>query len=209
MVAKAGIFDLDGVITDTAKIHFTAWKRMFDEFLDSYYAKKQEPPLPFTEEDYLHYVDGKPRLDGIRSFFQSRHIMIPEGLKEDDVTEQTIYGLAKKKQQMFIETINIEGIPLFPSTITFINQLHESSIMTAVVSSSKNCQMILNKVGIEDLFETRVDGLVLEELGLRGKPQPDMFLEAAKRIHVHPCDAFIVEDALSGVQARGPVESPP
>lgn len=201
MAINAAIFDMDGVVTDTAKIHFIAWKRMFDEFLATHAKQKIKSHQPFTRKDYLLYVDGKPRIDGIKSFFQARRILVPLGAKDDDELKPTIYGLAKKKQKIFIEHIDQHGVPLFPDTIEFIRQLHNHNIKTAIVSSSKNCQMILSIAGIEDLFAARVDGSVLDELDLAGKPQPDMFLEAARRINVKPCDAVIVEDALSGIQA--------
>jgi len=198
---RAGIFDLDGVITNTAKIHFAAWKQTFDEFLQSYSQQQQKPQRPFIEEDYILYVDGKPRIGGIRSFFKSRNISIPLGSSQDDPEAMTLHGVAKKKQAIFIELVNMKGVPLFDSTIRFIHQLIDNDVKTAIVSSSKNCEMILNKAGIEDLFLARLDGMSLDKLGLAGKPQPDLFLEAGRRIDVKPQDAFIVEDALSGVRA--------
>jgi beta-phosphoglucomutase family hydrolase len=193
MVLQAGIFDLDGVITDTATVHFKAWKRTFDVLLP--------PEHLFSEDDYLHHVDGKPRLDGIASFFQSRSMTVPQGTGLDDAPEQTMHGLAKRKQQLFLEMLARDGVPVFESTVRFIRHLRAQGLKTAVVSSSKNCKMVLEQAGLQDLFETRVDGVSLDELGLAGKPEPDMFLEAARHIEVMPEHALVVEDALSGVAA--------
>ncbi len=201
MTLKAGIFDLDGVITDTAKLHFVAWKQLFDEYLSLY---GKEPGLHesgFTINDYKYYVDGKPRIEGVRSFLHSHSITLPLGREDDDENRQTMHGLAKKKQGYFLETLDRCGVPLFQDTIKFIKQLIKNNIITAVASSSKNCQMILRRAGIEDLFKTRVDGSHLNALGIRGKPCPDMFLHAAKIIGIKPKDVFIVEDAIVGVQA--------
>jgi trehalose 6-phosphate phosphatase len=193
MVLHAGIFDLDGVITDTAKVHFKAWKNTFDALLPTKHL--------FSEDDYLHHVDGKPRLDGIVSFFQSRGMTVAQGESSDDASEQTVHGLAKRKQDLFLEMLTRDGVPVFESTVAFIRQLRAQGLKTAVVSSSKNCQMVLEQAGLQDLFETRVDGASLDEIGLAGKPAPDMFLEAARRIDVAPQHALVVEDALSGVKA--------
>lgn len=183
MIIDAGIFDLDGVITDTAITHYQAWKQTFDEYLAS---------QTFTESDYHQYVDGKPREAGIESFLQSRNIT---------VNASTLADLAETKQQRFLSALETEGVVLFPSTMSLIHQLRKQQIKVAVVSSSKNCQMILDRAEIEALFDTRVDGLTCQESGLPGKPAPDMFLEAASRIQVDPRRAFIVEDAISGAQA--------
>lgn len=201
MPFQAGIFDLDGVISDTAKVHLLAWKQMFDAFLKIYSEETNQPFVAFTEQDYLQFVDGKPRVDGATSFLESRHITLPLGNASDTSSVNSIYGLASEKQDIFLDYINQNGVPLFESTLAFIKALHENHIKTAVVSSSKNCQKILNKAGIESLFLTRIDGSLLGTLGLQGKPQPDMFLEAAKQIDVLPENAFIVEDAISGIQA--------
>lgn len=201
MGIRAGIFDLDGVITDTAKVHFYAWKQTFDDFLRIYCEKHAKIYHPFSKNDYLTYVDGKPRIKGILSFLHSRNINIPSYSSKDDETSITVTDLAERKQKLFLQTFDKKNITVFSSTIQLIHELHKKNIKTAVVSSSKNCQFILNKAGISDLFHVTVDGLLLKKLNLAGKPEPDMYLEAAKRLHVSPSDAFIVEDSIAGILA--------
>lgn len=201
MTIDGVIFDMDGVVTDTAKVHYRAWKIMFDDFLNHYAHKRKIPYVPFTQEDYLYYVDGMPRYDGIKSFLSSRNIKIPFGDPTDSANKESVCGLGKRKNDEFLHLIERDGVDLFPSTIALIKNLHEYHIKTAIVSSSKNCKTILKKAGIEELFDTRVDGETLNKLGLLGKPQPDMFLEAAKRLSVEPKNSIVIEDAISGVQA--------
>lgn len=201
MSLKAVIFDLDGVITDTAKVHCHAWKVMFDEFLTQYYTEQQQEFKEFTQQDYLSFVDGIPRHDGIRSFLKSRSILIPDGEESDGEQDITVCGLAKKKNKDFRQILEDEGVDLFQSTISLINQLKADDIKIAVVSSSRNCQTVLERAEITHLFDTKVDGTDLQKHDLPGKPDPAMFLEAAKQLSVKPEDAAAIEDAISGVQA--------
>mgnify|MGYP006277726193 CR=1 FL=1 len=199
---KAVIFDLDGVITQTAAVHSAAWKRMFDEYLRQRASKYQEAFKEFTHEnDYLNYVDGKPRYEGVASFLESRGIEIPHGAPSDSPEKETICGLGNRKDQKFNETLKTDGVKVFPSTTAFIKELKSRNIHTGVASSSKNCKNVLEAAGLLDLFETRVDGTVSAEMGLKGKPQPDIFTTACDNLGVRYDEAVIVEDAVSGVQA--------
>ncbi len=198
----AVIFDLDGVITDTAVLHVDSWKDTFDSYLKELEARGGEKFREFTHKgDYLPYVDGKPRYEGVKSFLTSRGIEVPFGDLSDEPDKETICGLGNKKNEYFIKNLKTEGAELFKSTLEFIKELHKRGIKTAVASSSKNCQTILESVGIEDMFQARVDGVVSVELGLKGKPEADIFLRAASEIGVVPSSAVVVEDATSGVKA--------
>lgn len=198
----AVIFDLDGVITHTASVHSAAWKRMFDEFLTVYAEKTGEPFREFSHtHDYLPYVDGKPRYKGVASFLQSRNIDLPYGDPADSPRQETICGLGNRKDELFNEMIAGGGVRVFSSTVDLIRDLRDRGIRVGVASSSKNCQAILDAAGLSDLFETRVDGIVSAELGLKGKPEPDIFTTACDNLGVHYDQAVIVEDAVSGVQA--------
>jgi beta-phosphoglucomutase family hydrolase len=197
----AVLFDLDGVLTDTARVHAEAWKRMFDGFLRSW---AQGHDLPFREfayeADYLPYVDGKPRYDGVRSFLASRGIVLPEGGPEDPPEAVTVHGLGNRKNVLVHELL-AEGVEPYAGSVALVHQLHGDGIRTAVVSSSANCAAVLDAAGIADLFEARVDGVVARELGLPGKPAPDTYLEAARRLDAPAPRAVVVEDAISGVQS--------
>ncbi|MDP8253360.1 MAG: trehalose-phosphatase [Candidatus Kaelpia aquatica] len=198
----AVIFDLDGVITDTAVLHVESWKDTFDDYLKELEAREGKEFREFTHKgDYLPYVDGKPRYEGVRSFLSSRGIEIPFGDLSDEAGKETICGLGNKKNEYFLKHLKAEGADLFKSTLEFIKKLHERGIKTAVASSSKNCKTILESVGIEDMFQSRVDGVVSVELGLKGKPEADIFLKAASNIGVEPSRSVVVEDATSGVEA--------
>jgi len=198
----AVLFDLDGVLTSTATVHSACWKKMFDEFLQGYLAEKGEPFQPFDiDTDYRLYVDGKPRYDGVRSFLESRGIELPQGSPDDALEERTVCGLGNRKDELFNEMVRSEGVEPYEGTIDWVRSLRSHGIKTAVVSSSKNCRVILQAAGIEDLFDTRVDGEVAARLSIPGKPAPDTFLEAAKQLSVKPDRAVVVEDAISGVQA--------
>jgi len=165
----AAIFDLDGVITKTALTHAKAWKAVFDEYLRLREKRNNEPFREFTLElDYLTYVDGKPRYDGVESFLESRDIKIPAGESSDPSDKETVCGIGNRKNEKFLEIIKTEGVEFYPSTIEFINQLKNSGVRTGVISSSKNCKHILEALGIEDLFQTRVDGEVSVKLGIKG-----------------------------------------
>lgn len=196
------IFDLDGVVTGTAKIHSLAWESMFNEFLEEYAEANNEPFVPFDPKtDYLGYVDGKPRMEGVKSFLASRDIELPFG-EIDDVSEMpTICGLGNRKNEVFTEILIKEGPEIYESTVEFIRTLKSLGIRIGIASSSRNCKLILELAKLEDLFETRVDGEVSLELGLKGKPNPDIFITAAENLGLHPHDCVVVEDAISGVQA--------
>lgn len=199
---QAVIFDLDGVVTETAEAHARAWKQMFDEYLENLGQREGKPYRPFDrEEDYLRYVDGKPRYDGVRSFLESRGIELDTGSPDDPPRRETICGLGNQKNVIYQEFIDIGLVKVFPAAVQLIRQLKSMKIKTAVVSSSKNCQKVLAAADIEDLFDVRVDGKASAELGLAGKPAPDIFLKAAEELSVSPEQAVVVEDAVAGVEA--------
>ena len=199
---KAVIFDLDGVITDTAALHSIAWKRMFDEFLHFRSEGAGTDYLAFSHErDYLPYVDGKPRYQGVSAFLQSRQVQLLYGDPSDPPHRVTICGLGNRKNQIFNQMIAEGNVTVFQSTVDFIHQLIQFGIRLGVASSSKNCLAVLNAVGLQALFETRVDGLISVELGLKGKPEPDIFTTACQNLGVINSQAVVIEDAVSGVQA--------
>jgi beta-phosphoglucomutase family hydrolase len=195
------IFDMDGVITRTAVVHSSAWKNTFDEYLSYRELKYKEPFSAFTQVDYLAFVDGRPRYKGVESFLQSRGISIPSGNPEDEPGRETVCGLGNRKNQFFNARLEKEGVPIYESTIQLVRQMLQNGIRVGVATSSKNCERVLEKAGIAHMFETCVDGVLSAELGLRGKPEPDIFSQACENIGVMPHRAMIVEDAISGVQA--------
>jgi beta-phosphoglucomutase family hydrolase len=198
----AVLFDLDGVLTQTARVHAAAWKQLFDQFLDEYAAVRAAAFVPFDiEADYRRYVDGKAREDGVRAFLESRGIELALGAPGDDPTVRTVHGLGRRKDQLFLHQLRAHGVERFEPAIELVRTLRAADVRTAVVSSSKNCTAVLEAAGITGLFDARVDGLDLGRLGLNGKPAPDMFLEAARRLDVEPSRAVVVEDAIAGVQA--------
>jgi trehalose-phosphatase len=192
---------MDGVITDTARAHATCWARTFDEYLEERTDRNGEPFEPFSEDDYLKYVDGKPRYDGVRSFLESRRIDLPEGRPTDPLDAETVCGIGNRKNAAFLTVLQEEGADAYPTTVRLVESLHERGIATAVITSSNNAEEVLRGAGVRDLFPVKVDGLDSSELGLAGKPMPDIFLEAARRLGVDPGRAAVVEDALSGVAA--------
>ena len=199
---KAAILDLDGVITQTAKIHASAWKKMFDLYNDQRKKEGKEAYKDFSiENDYPKYLDGLPRYDGVKNFLDSRGTSLPYGDKNDKPGSETICGLGNWKNELFNQLVKEKGAEAYPDTINKINEWRERGIKTAVISSSKNCKLILESIGIEHLFDTRIDGIVSAERNIKGKPAPDIFLEAAKELNTDPKDALIVEDALGGVEA--------
>jgi len=195
----AMVFDLDGVITQTQKTHAKAWQRSFDSFMESYYEGKEFRPFD-PNDDYFRFVDGKPRDEGVRSFLASRDITVPEGRQGDDEEALTVLGLCKKKNDIFLKLLH-EGFKVYDASIELILKLNNFGFKTAVVSSSKNCRAILHSANLFHLFDAVVDGTDQVALGLRGKPEPDLFLEALKRINVKPERAAMVEDALPGIEA--------
>lgn len=197
-VIKAAIFDLDGVITETADLHACAWKQMFDAFLQKHYPTQQSFDMI---GDYRRYVDGKPREMGVKGFLESRGILLRWGEPEDTIEDITIVGLGNHKNYIFNQLLHERGVKVFPSTVQLIETLRNKHIKTAVVSSSKNCQEILEAVHLNHLFNAQVDGKDAARLRLNGKPEPDTFLYAADLLEVSPREVMVFEDALSGVQA--------
>jgi alpha,alpha-trehalase len=198
---KAAIFDLDGVITDTASTHAKAWKVMFDQYNERRKKEGNEPYTTFTEEDYIQHVDGKPRYMGVKDFLASRNIDLPFGEPSDPPEKETICGLGNLKNQKFLESIQKEGVEVLEENVIKAKEWKKAGLRLAIVSSSKNCKMILDAVHLSDLFETRIDGIVSAQRNYKGKPAPDIFVEAAKILGVDPEEALIVEDALAGVEA--------
>jgi len=197
----AVVFDMDGVVTDTASVHARAWARMFDRFLRRRADVTGGSFSPFTDEDYRRYVDGKPRYDGVRGFLEARGITLPEGKSSDPPDAQTVCGLGNRKDQDFLEHLRRDGVEAFPTTVELLGRLRRAGVRTAVVSASRNLDEVLAAGGVEDLFEQRVGGVEAERLGLPGKPDPAVFLEAARRLGVEPWRVAVVEDALAGVEA--------
>ncbi|MFN2342574.1 MAG: trehalose-phosphatase [Desulfonatronovibrio sp.] len=193
----AVIFDMDGVITRTAKVHFKAWKKMFDQYLD----KRHPEETPFEEKDYLRYVDGKPRLEGIESFLKSRKISLSRGSEQDSPDTETIYGLGSRKNRYFNELIKKDGVEVYEPALQVLKDLRSAGFKTAVVTSSKNCVTVLEAAGISHLFDHKIDGVDAREQNLKGKPQPDIFLAAADKMGSRPERTVVLEDAVSGVQA--------
>jgi alpha,alpha-trehalase len=197
----AFLFDLDGVVTRTATLHARAWKRLFDEFLSGLDGDPKRFAPFRLPEDYLAYVDGKPRYEGVHAFLQARAIELPWGDPEDFPEARTVRGLGNRKDRYFNEVLAQEGVEVFPTTIDLIDTLRRRSVGTACVSSSKNCRPILERAGVIELFDVIFDGRDLEREGLAGKPRPDAFLRAAARLGVAPARSAVVEDAVSGVAA--------
>jgi beta-phosphoglucomutase family hydrolase len=199
---EACLFDMDGVVTQTAVIHAAAWKEMFDEFLRTRAEATGTPFVPFDPHaEYDAYVDGKPRLDGTRSFLESRGIDLPEGTPDDPPGTPTLYGLSNRKNNLVLEKIAAGGVQVYPGTITYIRSVKDKGISTAIVSASANTVQVLKSAGIEDLFDVRIDGVIAKQRGLRGKPAPDTFLAAAEALRVSADRAAVFEDAQAGVAA--------
>jgi alpha,alpha-trehalase len=196
----AVLFDLDGVITQTAKVHAASWKQLFDEYLEKRSEGKEWKPFDIST-DYVRYVDGKPRYEGVRSFLESRGIDLPWGTPEDPPEAETICGLGNRKNGYFHERLKKDGVTVYESAVALVGLLREQGFKTAVVTSSKNGKAVLEIAGLEDLFDTRVDGTHIESEGLKGKPDPDIFLKAAGELGVPPERAVVFEDAESGVAA--------
>jgi beta-phosphoglucomutase family hydrolase len=198
----ACLFDLDGVLTKTAVVHNAAWKEMFDAYLQKRSRRTGEPFVPFdTGRDYDEYVDGKPRADGTRSFLASRGIELPEGGDDDPPSAETIHGLGTRKNEIVLRRIREDGVEAYESSVRYVRAARDAGLRRAVVSSSANCRDVLIAVGIEDLFEARIDGVVAGREHLRGKPAPDTFVAAARALGLGPQAAAVFEDALAGVEA--------
>ncbi|MEA2394952.1 MAG: hypothetical protein QOJ82_2843 [Solirubrobacteraceae bacterium] len=198
----ACLFDLDGVLTRTAEVHARAWKQVFDEFLQRRAQRHGTRYVPFDlHDDYDAYVDGKPRLDGVRDFLASRGVELPEGGPDDPPDAETVNGLAQAKNDLVLRLIREQGVEAYEGSVRYLHAARDAGLRRAVVSSSHNCHDVLVAAGIEDLLEARVDGVTAEEQHLRGKPAPDMFLAGARALGVAPAQAAVFEDALVGVQA--------
>jgi beta-phosphoglucomutase family hydrolase len=202
VAVRACLFDLDGVLTDTAKLHAAAWKEVFDGYLRARAGETGATFVAFDEAaDYDTYVDGKSRADGTRSFLQSRGIDLPTGGPEDPAATLTITGLGDAKNVILLRKIRCDGVKPYPGSVRYVQAVRSAGLHTAVVSSSANCAEVLRAAGIADLFETRIDGVSATEQHLAGKPAPDTFLAAATLLGVGPGRAAVFEDALSGVAA--------
>lgn len=199
---KAVLFDLDGVLTSTEKIHSACWKKMFDEFLQEKSTETGEDFVPFDlERDYLKYIDGKPRYQGVRDFLTARSINLPEGTLKSPPSEKSIMGLGNKKNKLFNEIVERDGVEVYKSSLELVKYLNNKGIKMAVVSSSRNCRQILSASKMDSFFKVVVDGIKSAELGLEGKPEPDTFLQASRQLGVNPQHAVVIEDAISGVIA--------
>jgi beta-phosphoglucomutase family hydrolase len=199
---QACLFDMDGVVTQTAVVHAAAWKDMFDEFLRARAEATGTEFVPFDPHaEYDAYVDGKPRLDGTRSFLESRGIDLPEGSPDDPPGTPTIYGLSNRKNDLVLAKLAAGGVQVYQGTITYIHAVKDKGISTAIVSASANTVQVLDSAGIAGLFDVRMDGIIAKERGLRGKPAPDTFLAAAQALGVTADHAAVFEDAQSGVAA--------
>ena len=199
---SACLFDMDGVVTQTATLHAAAWREMFDEFLRQRAQATGTEFVPFDpHREYDDYVDGKPRLDGTRSFLESRGIHLPEGTPDDPPGTPTLYGLSNRKNALVLAKIAAGGVQVYEGSITYIKAVREKGISTAVVSASANTKQVLDAAGIGGLFDVRIDGVVAKQRGLRGKPAPDTFLAAAEALDVPAAHAVVFEDAQAGVAA--------
>ncbi len=195
------IFDLDGVITQTAKIHAAAWKELFDEYLESLARREGKKYTPFDAEgEYRRYVDGKPRYDGVQSFLESRGIRIPWGTTGDGPDMETVCGLGNRKNRIFQKHLK-NGVEVYEDAQNLIRELKDGNWKLAVISASKNCKPVLEAAGAGDWFDVMVDGVASEEIGLAGKPEPDIFFEAAGRLDLSPVRVVVAEDAFAGVKA--------
>jgi beta-phosphoglucomutase family hydrolase len=198
----AAIFDMDGVVTRTASVHSLAWKNMFDEYLRSREQNHREPFREFTHaSDYLPHVDGRPRYQGVETFLKSRGVHIPFGTPDDEPHEETICGLGNRKNEFFNRLVEEGGVGLYDSTLKLIEELRAHDVRVGLATSSKNGDYVLGKAGILHLFDTRVDGLTSARMGLRGKPEPDIFTTACGNLGATPSRSIVLEDAVSGVQA--------
>lgn len=198
----AVLFDLDGVLTDTASIHSQAWKATFDDFLATRAKMNRTEFVPFDiETDYRQHVDGRPRFEGVNQFLRSRGIELPWGRHDDPAGEATVCAIGNRKNDLVGTILKEQGVEVYPGSLRLLNALAAKGMPLAVVTSSANAGAVLAAGGIADRFAVRVDGNVAARLGLRGKPDPDPFLEAARQLEVAPEEAVVIEDAITGVQA--------
>ncbi|MER7751411.1 beta-phosphoglucomutase family hydrolase [Kitasatospora sp. NPDC097643] len=197
---RAFLFDLDGVLTQTATVHAAAWKDTFDAFLRAESARTGGQFVPFDAvADYDAHVDGRPRLDGTRAFLASRGIELPEGGDDDPPNARTVHGISRAKNETVLRMIREQGVQPYQGSVAYVRRLRELGLPSAVVSSSANCRDVLRSAGIEELFDVIVDGIVAKREGLPGKPAPDTYLYAARTLGVEPVHAAVFEDALAGV----------
>jgi beta-phosphoglucomutase family hydrolase len=198
----ACLFDLDGVLTDTARVHDAAWTETFNAFLQAWAERTDTVYVPFDPvDDYNSYVDGRPRADGVRTFLAARGITLPEGQPDDPPSAQTVNGLGNRKNEVVLRRIQTDGVYAYPGSVTYLRAVQAAGLRRAVVSASANCAAVLAAAGLTDLLEARVDGQVATERHLRGKPAPDTFLAGAELLGVDPAHAVVFEDAVAGVQA--------
>jgi beta-phosphoglucomutase family hydrolase len=196
---RAGLFDLDGVLTNTAAVHAAAWKQVFDAFLRE---REGDNVCPFEiEVDYVRYVDGKPRENGVREFLASRGINLPEGQLDDDANTDTVRGLACRKDALLMRLIARDGVQVFPGSVLYLRAAQDSGLHRIVVSSSANADLILHQTGLEHYVEGCIDGVAIARRHIPGKPAPDSFFAAAELAGVAPAQAAVFEDALAGVAA--------
>lgn len=193
--AEGVLFDLDGVLTDTAAVHRLAW----DELFSSYLATAAPGAAPYTDADYFALVDGTARLDGIRAVLRSRRLRLPDGADQDATDAATVHGLGNRKNAEFLRVLDRDGVRAFPGSVGLVQALARARVPMAVVSSSKNARVVLERAGLLEYFSVIVDGLVAAQRGIPGKPAPDMFLTAARELGVTPARSVAVEDAVSGV----------
>jgi beta-phosphoglucomutase family hydrolase len=191
------LFDLDGVLTRTATVHFAAWKRAFDEFLQRFDPQQPE----FSQVDYNRYVDGRHRADGVRGFLASRGITLPEGTADDPADAATVQAIATRKNEMVLRELDEHGVETYPGSVDYLRAVKRAGLATAVVTASANGEKVIEAGGFADVVDVRIDGLVAARDGLRGKPEPDTFVAGARALGVEPAQAVVYEDALSGVAA--------
>jgi beta-phosphoglucomutase family hydrolase len=194
---RACLFDMDGVLTRTATVHMAAWKRTFDQFLRAEHPGERE----FTQDDYNQFVDGKPRLDGVRDFLASRGITLPEGSAGDPGDALTVNGLGTRKNELLLRELDEHGVEVYPGSRRYLEAVKAAGLATAVVTASANGEQVVAAAGFGDLLDARIDGIVAQQQGLHGKPAPDTFLAGARALGVDPAEAVVFEDAVAGVAA--------
>jgi beta-phosphoglucomutase family hydrolase len=199
---RACLFDLDGVLTDTASVHKKAWKAMFDSYLRDRAERTGEPFIPFDiAADYQTYIDGKKREDGVRSFLAARGITLAEGDPDDRPSAETVHGLGNRKNDLFQQTIHEDGVKVFDGSRRYLDAVADAGLAVAVVSSSANTREVLEVTGLDKFVQQRVDGVTMRQEHIAGKPAPDSFLRAAELLGVKPAEGAVFEDALAGVEA--------